>query len=157
MLFRSLGNSPSHSLTDKPSNKAFPLIWFQPIAGVRLNDLNSRITNKVNFGEVERNFQQKISGGRTWFEPLLGGKLGVQTSDYLTFWMRGDASGFGMAGDTDLSWNLIAGLDWWVYRNISLQLAYRFYQIRYGNGRGNNAFEFNETFNGPLLSATLYF
>lgn len=151
------GNSPPHNLTDKPSDQAFPLIWFQPIAGVRLNDLNSTINTRVNFGRFEENLEETISAGRTWFEPLLGGKLAVQTSESLTLWMRGDASGFGMAGDTDLSWNLIAGLDWWVYRNISLQFAYRFYQINYGNGSGNNTFEFNESFNGPLLSATLHF
>lgn len=151
------GNAPAYSLPEKPSNKAFPLVWFEPIAGVRLNDLSSSIETTVNIGRFEGNFEKPVSEGRTWFEPLLGGKFGVQTSDSLTFWMRGDASGFGIAGDTDLSWNFIAGVDWWVYRNISLQLAYRFYGINYGNGSGNNAFGFEESFNGPFLSATFNF
>jgi cytoskeletal protein RodZ len=153
------GDAPAYSLPDKPSNKPFPLVWFEPIAGVRLNDINASIEDvNLNLGPFSAQLQKLTkSEGRTWFEPLLGGKFGVQTSDSLTFWMRGDVSGFGIAGDTDLSWNFIAGVDWWVYRNISLQLAYRFYEINYGNGSGNNAFGFEESFNGPFISATLYF
>jgi opacity protein-like surface antigen len=71
-------------------------------------------------------------------------------SDPITLWIRGDASGFGLAGDTDLSWNLLFGVDWWVNRQISLQFAYRFYGIEYKNGSGDNAFGFTENFNGPV-------
>ena len=88
---------------------------------------------------------------------MVGGKLGLQISDPITLWVRGDASGFGMAGDTDLSWNLLAGMDWWVNRTISLQLGYRFYEINYKNGSGNNAFGFEQNLNGPYIAATFYF
>jgi opacity protein-like surface antigen len=88
---------------------------------------------------------------------MLGGKLGLQLSDLWTLWLRGDVSGFGLAGQTDLSWNLFFGVDWWVRKNLSLQAAYRFYSIEYKNGTGENAFGFSENFNGPFLSATLHF
>ncbi len=71
---------------------------------------------------------------------MIGAKLALQVSDPVTLWVRGDVSGFGLAGDTDLSWNVIAGADWWVSGNISLQLGYRFYEINYKNGSGNNAY-----------------
>jgi hypothetical protein len=154
------GDSPPYSLPDKASNQSFPLIWFEPIAGVRLNDINASIQNTINLGTGPFNLQLQRTTrnqGRTWFEPMVGGKFGVQISEPITFWMRGDVSGFGIAGDTDLSWNFIAGVDWWVYRNISLQFAYRFYEIDYGNFRGGNDFSFQESFNGPFLSATFYF
>ena len=158
-----IGTPISHELPEKPSNRSFPLIWFQPYAGLRLNsisiDIEETLTVQlssplVNFSQT---FQQTFSQGRTWFEPLLGGKFGVQVSDPITLWIRGDASGFGLAGDTDLSWNLLFGVDWWVNRQISLQFAYRFYGIEYKNGSGDNAFGFTENFNGPFLAATFHF
>ncbi|NCR91362.1 MAG: chromosome partitioning protein ParA [Microcystis aeruginosa G13-01] len=158
-----IGDPISHELPEKPSNRSFPLIWFQPYAGLRLNsisiDIEQTLTVQlssplVNFSQT---FQQTFSQGRTWFEPLLGGKFGVQVSDPITLWIRGDASGFGLAGDTDISWNLLFGVDWWVNRQISLQFAYRFYGIEYKNGSGDNAFGFTENFNGPFLAATFHF
>ena len=158
-----IGAPISHELPEKPSNRSFPLIWFQPYAGLRLNsisiDIEQTLTVQlssplVNFSQT---FQQTFSQGRTWFEPLLGGKFGVQVSDPITLWIRGDASGFGLAGDTDLSWNLLFGVDCWVNRQISLQFAYRFYGIEYKNGSGDNAFGFTENFNGPFLAATFHF
>ena len=158
-----IGAPISHELPEKPSNRSFPLIWFQPYAGLRLNsisiDIEQTLTVQlssplVNFSQT---FQQTFSQGRTWFEPLLGGKFGVQVSDPITLWIRGDASGFGLAGDTDLSWNLLFGVDCWVNRQISLQFAYRFYGIEYKNGSGDNAFGFTQNFNGPFLAATFHF
>ncbi len=158
-----IGAPLSHELPEKPSNRSFPLIWFQPYAGLRLNsisiDIEQTLTVQlssplVNFSQT---FQQTFSQGRTWFEPLLGGKFGVQVSDPITLWIRGDASGFGLAGDTDISWNLLFGVDWWVNRQISLQFAYRFYGIEYKNGSGDNAFGFTQNFNGPFLAATFHF
>ena len=70
--------------------------------------------------------------------------------------MRGDASGFGLAGDTNISWNLLFGLDWWVQRELSLQLGYHFYEIDYGNSNDNSDFAFEENFNGLFVSATFH-
>jgi hypothetical protein len=157
-----IGDLPAHELPEQPSNRNFPLIWFQPIAGVRLNDISIEIETINNFeissslvnieGTVQRNFRRD----RTWFEPMLGGKFGIQISDPMTFWLRGDASGFGLAGETDISWNLLFGVDWWVHRQISLQLGYHFYEIDYKTGNDND-FGFEENLNGPFLSATFHF
>jgi hypothetical protein len=158
-----LGDLPSRPLPDRPTNRAFPLIWFQPYAGVRLNslqiDIEQTLTVQLSSTLVNstQTFEQNFSQGRTWFEPLLGGTFGVQVSDPITLWIRGDASGFGLAGDTDLSWNLLFGVDWRLNRAISLQFAYRFYGIEYGNGSGDNAFGFTQNLNGPYLAATFHF
>jgi hypothetical protein len=157
------GDTPPDSLPEKPSDQQFPRFWFQPIAGVRLNDINIEIQNTINYQissslvNLAGSTQNTIQQGRTWFEPMLGAKFGLQLSDPLTLWLRGDASGFGLAGDTDMSWNVLFGMDWWVRQNVSLQLAYRFYEINYKNGTGSNAFGFSESFNGPFLSATFHF
>ncbi|MBR8831395.1 MAG: hypothetical protein N5P05_002048 [Chroococcopsis gigantea SAG 12.99] len=153
----------SYHIGEKPvpygagTSANFPRISFAPYVGTRLNDINSTIENTLTFPRRERIRQDSFSKGRTWFEPLVGGRLALQISEPITLWVRGDASGFGLAGETDMSWNAIFGLDWWVHRQVSLQLAYRFYEIDYGNGTGDNAFRFQQNFNGPYLGATFRF
>jgi hypothetical protein len=152
-----IGDRPIAYNPEQPSQESFPRAWFRPYAGTRLNDLSSTIETTVTFPRLNRSFSNSASLGRTWFEPLLGGTVGLQISEPVTLWLRGDASGFGLAGETDQSWNVIFGADWWVTSHISLQFAYRFYEINYGNGSGNNAFRFEQNFNGPFLSATFRF
>lgn len=158
-----IGSLPMTELPKEPSNRPYPLVWFEPIAGVRLNVLNLKIDQTLDFSlssslvDFQGTFQQTFQKGRTWLEPMLGAKLGIQVSDPLIFWARGDVSGFGLAGDTDLSWNFLFGMDWWVRKNISLQLAYHFYEINYQNGTGTNTFGFQQSLNGPYVAATFHF
>jgi hypothetical protein len=157
------GDMPPTSLPQKPSEKEFPRVWFQPILGVRLNDINLQIQNTINYEissslvNIQGTAQNTVQAGRLWLEPLAGGKLGLQLSDPITLWLRGDISGFGLSGDINYSWNLLFGMDWWVRENISLQLGYRFYEINYQDGSGSDAFGFSELFNGPFVSASFHF
>ena len=157
------GDTPPTSLPKTPSEKEFPRFWFQPILGVRLNDINVQIQNTINYEissslvNIQGTTQNTIQAGKLWLEPLVGAKLGLQLSDPITLWLRGDMSGFVLAGDTDYSWNLLFGMDWWVRENISLQLGYRFYEINYQTGTGSNAFGFSQLFNGPFVSASFHF
>jgi len=153
-----LPNKPTpENSPDEPTKERFPRFWFQPIAGARLNDIGSTIETTLTLNNLNRSRQDTVSAGRTWFEPMLGGKIGLQVSEPVTLWARGDASGFGLAGDEDLSWNAIFGADWWIHRQVALGFAYRFYSITYGNGSGNQSFDFEQNFNGPYLSATFSF
>lgn len=157
------GDTPPMGLPKEASGQSFPRLWFQPIAGTRLNSLNLTLKNTINYSipsslvNVEGTVQNTYQASRLWFEPLLGAKVGIQLAALLVLWLRGDYSGFGLAGDTDYSWNLLFGMDWWVRESISLQLGYRFYEINYQNGRGSDAFGFSESFNGPFLSASFHF
>ncbi len=162
-LSYNFGDKPPTSLPKEPSSKTFPRLWFQPIIGTRLNSLNLELENIINYKissslvNIEGTVQNTYQASKLWFEPLLGAKAGIQLSDPISLWLRGDYSGFGLAGDTNYSWNLIFGMDYWVRENISLQLGYRFYEINYQNGSGSNAFGFSENFNGPFLSASFHF
>ncbi|AIE74917.1 MULTISPECIES: hypothetical protein [unclassified Synechocystis] len=162
-LTYNFGDTPPTSLPKEASGKPFPRLWFQPILGTRLNSLNLELENTINYKisssliNIEGTAQNTYQASKLWFEPLLGAKAGIQLSDPITLWLRGDYSGFGLAGDTNYSWNLIFGMDWWVRENISLQLGYRFYEINYQNGSGSDAFGFSELFNGPFVSASFHF
>ena len=157
------GDTPPVGLPKEPSGQSLPRLWFQPIAGTRLNSLNLTLENKINYSipsslvNLEGTVQNTYQASRLWFEPLLGARLGIQLADPLVLWVRGDYSGFGFAGETNYSWNLLFGMDYWVRESISLQLGYRFYEINYQNGSGSDAFGFSESFNGPFLSASFHF
>lgn len=157
------GDTPPTSLLQEPSEQEFPRFWFQPILGARLNDINLEIQNTITYEissslvNIQGATQNTLQAGKLWFEPLVGGKLGLQLSAPIVLWLRGDISGFGLAGDTNYSWNLLFGVDWWVRENISLQLGYHFYEINYKTGTGRNAFGFSESLNGPFVSASFHF
>jgi hypothetical protein len=148
-----LGARPIPYRPDISSEGKFPRLWFAPIAGAHLNDLGSSIETTFTFNNLERSRTTEVRAGRTWFEPMLGAEVGVQVSKPVTLWARGDASGFGLAGEEDLSYNAIFGVDWQVYPQVSLKLAYRFYSIKYGN----DGFIFEQNFNGPLLGVEFSF
>jgi hypothetical protein len=155
------GAPAQFSLPEKPTNRSFPLYWFEPILGARLNALNASITARADVNlsfeqlglDFQRTFQRTVSRGRTWLEPMVGAKIGMQVSDPITLWLRGDVSGFGLAGTPDLSYNIFAAADWWISRTVSSQIGYRFYGISYGN----NDLVFNQQYNGPYLGVTFNF
>lgn len=157
------GEIPNYRLPEKPSERNYPIFWFQPIAGMRLNNISIDIEATINVVATSTlvnfngSFKNNYGQTRTWFEPMIGAKLGMQLNDRIGLWLRGDASGFGLAGETDMSWNVLFGTDVWIGYNTALQLGYRFYEIDYSWGSGNNAFGFKESFNGPFLSATFHF
>ena len=157
------GEQPIAYDPDVTAAGSFPLVWFEPIAGVRLNDLYLGIEADISydfegeFTNIQGGFTESFIHKRTWFELMFGGKLGMQLSPPITLWVRGDASGLGLSGETNLTWNLIAGMDWWVSPNTSLLLAYRFYEFDNRNGSGENETGLNINFNGPLLGLTYHF
>lgn len=150
-----LGDPAVYHLSETPSNKSFPQIWFEPIVGLRINNINASIKTELTLENLDRSSSRTVSNGITWLQPLVGGKLGLQVSDPVTFWVLGNVSGFGISGDTDISWSVIGAFDWWVTRSISLQLGYGLGELNYKDS--NNGFKFNSNFNGPFLSATFNF
>ncbi|PZV17411.1 MAG: hypothetical protein DCF20_06145 [Pseudanabaena sp.] len=152
-----LGDPAQYSLPDKPSNKSFPQVWVEPIVGVRINTLDASLDAGLDLTfqrqRFDRSFQRTVSRSRTWLEPMVGAKFGVQVSDPVTLWLRGDASGFGLAGSPDLQWNIITGADWWISPTTTLQIGYKFYEINYGN----NDQSFKYSYNGPYLGVTFNF
>jgi hypothetical protein len=95
-------------------------LWFEPIVGVRLSLLGNDFTLDPGPDTGFEDF---------YAEPLLGGRLGYQVLRNLTLGLRGDVSGFGIEGASNLTWNLLVGLDWLFADNISLRAAYRIYNL----------------------------
>ena len=102
-------------------------MWFEPMGGLR-----------VNFVDIDIKFQPGSDKSRSevYLEPLLGGRIGLRVDDLLSISLIGDVSGFGI--DSDLTWNVIATLDWRLRHNISLLTGYQIYALSFEDRSGDN-------------------
>lgn len=142
-------------------SRSYPQWWFEPYIGARLINLSFALDQTTNYRynsslvSLAGQFQINETASRTWINPLVGGKLGVQLTDTLALWLRGDVSGFDLSGEADWNWNAILGLDYYVRENVAIQLGYKFYSLKYGQGSGDDGFDFSLNLNGLYLGLTL--
>jgi hypothetical protein len=142
-------------------SRSYPQWWFEPYIGARLINLSFALDQTTNYRydsslvSLGGQFQINETASRTWINPLVGGKLGVQLTDALALWLRGDVSGFDLSGEADWNWNAILGLDYYVRENVAIQLGYKFYSLKYGQGSDDDGFDFSLNLNGPYLGLTL--
>ncbi|WP_228015157.1 hypothetical protein [Synechocystis salina] len=142
-------------------SRSYPQWWFEPYIGARLINLSLALDQTTNYNynssliSLGGQFQINETASRTWINPLVGGKLGMQLTDTLALWLRGDVSGFDLSGDADWNWKAILGLDYYLRENVAIQLGYQFYSLKYGQGNGNNGFDFSLNLNGPYVGLTL--
>jgi len=66
---------------------------------------------------------------------------------------RGDLGGFGVG--SDLSWQVLALLDWQPWKHASLVAGIRGLGVDYENGSGLDRFAYDATTWGPLLGFSL--
>lgn len=101
--------------------KQYPNLFLEPIGGIRVGflDLDLEISPGPDFRADE-----------FFVEPLVGALLGVEVSPDITLGIRGDLSGFGIGiNPSDLTWNVLAGLDWRMSETFSLRVAYRIQEL----------------------------
>lgn len=57
----------------------------------------------------------------------------------------------------NLTWNLLAGIDYKLKENMSLKAGYRILDIDYDSGSGNKEFGLDAQFRGPIIGLTFLF
>ena len=87
-----------------------------------------------------------------WIDPFIGGKLGLSFAERWTFFVRGDAGGFGIGSASDLSWNLLAAFEYELSTKVSLLAGYRVLDYDY-----DARFLYDVQLQGPMLTATIRF
>ena len=92
-----------------------------------------------------------------WIEPLVGGRIKVGITERLSLAVRGDASGFAVGSGSDLTWNLVGGLDYRLTKHLSLKGGYRIYDLDYSRGHGTRKFAWNARVQGPVVGLTFRF
>jgi opacity protein-like surface antigen len=78
-------------------------------------------------------------------------------SDKLATGVRFDFGGFGIGEGSNLSWNLVAGIDYKLKKNMSLKAGYRILDLDYDSGSGNKKFGVDAQFRGPIFGLTILF
>jgi len=130
-------------------------VALEPLGGVRYEYLKQEARLNVAAGPFAAG--RTIGGDEEWVEPFVGVRLTWEISEILTAAIRGDVGGFGIGSASDLTWNLLAGVDWQFRKNMSLKAGYRILDIDYERGSGTSAFGLDAQMKGPILGLSIYF
>lgn len=137
-----------YALVDNPVNdNSARRFRVEPLAGVRLYYMDM----ELNFDALSR----QPGRDETWVDGFVGVRTTVDLADRLTAFARFDIG----AGGSDLAWNAILGLDARLGKNNRLSVVggYRWFDIDYDDGSGNEKFEFDVLMHGPFLGIGIAF
>ncbi len=98
-----------------------------------------------------------VGGSADWLEPFIGGRAVLQLNDTWSVFVRGDAGGFGIGSASDLTWNLLTGVEYQLNQKFSLQVGYKVQGFDYSNGSGPSEFGGDWETQGLLLSLGIRF
>jgi opacity protein-like surface antigen len=122
-------------------------------AGIRYNFLRQKIN--VTPG-LPAPFTANLGGDRHWVSPVVGARANWIINDTWNALLRGDMSGFGVAGER-FSWSLTGLAGYKVTEKATLRLGYRVYDMDYSDGSGANEFAFDATQHGPFAGFSYKF
>ena len=153
------------SLDHSPEESNFyPRFMVAPILGVRTNFLRQtievdtiRVDNLPISDDALPRIDREFRFSRTLVEPLIGAQFGLGLSERWSLGFRGDVSGFNIGADENLTWNLLASVQYRLSRLASLQLGYRFNSFDFEDGEGFARAKLNLRQNGLWLSAMFQF
>jgi hypothetical protein len=120
-------------------------LTFEPLAGGRVIWLD------VSLGFPN----QKVSNSAGVIDPMIGGRLTYHITDTVALWFRGDAAGFGVG--TELTVNLIAGLEWRFHPRASALVGWRYMDIDLEKDSGSSTLNAEIEMNGPFLGLNVLF
>lgn len=99
----------------------------------------------------------QLGASSDWMEPFIGGRVWLQLNDKFAFVVRGDASGFGIGSASDLTWNLVAGINYRLKETMTLHAGYKVQGFEYSRGSGLSQFGADWTTQGLVLAMTWTF
>jgi hypothetical protein len=119
-----------------------PSVSFDALAGVRYYHVDL---------EIDLEPGPSFDGGRDLFDPVVGLRALFHVTPDLTFNLFGNIGGFGVG--TELSWQIVAGIDYRVSRCVSLNAGWMILDIETDNGDAS----VDLTLSGPYIGATFRF
>jgi opacity protein-like surface antigen len=117
------------------------------LAGIRYWHLK----NSLEFQSEVLPATPKISGSKSWVDPVLGAQVGLKLPGRWRARLQGDAGGFG-AG-SDLTWQVVATLGYEISNRTVLNAGYRYLDVDYRSG----GFRFDTAISGLLLGVSFRF
>lgn len=122
---------------------------FHLLAGTRYSKLDSDLVfpgTPAPFNRVAKS---------EWADLLVGGQLVVPAGNRMTFTLRGDAGGFGLA--SDLVIHALLKMDFKLADAASLSLGYRYWDYDFENYKDVKKLIFDMTLAGPTLGVVFHF
>lgn len=123
-------------------------ISFEALAGGRVMYVDTELTTGG----------QSRSRDATLVDPMFGGRLAYHITDSVALWLRGDVAGFGLSdSQSQITYNVIAGLSWRFTRVASLFAGWRYMHVEIEKGSGARTLDADLSLNGPFLGFNFYF
>ena len=95
-------------------------VTLEALAGGRLMHIDAELT----VGGQSR------SRTGTLIDPMFGGRIAYHITDTVALWFRGDVAGFGISdSQSELTYNLIAGLNWRFTQVASVFAGWRYMDV----------------------------
>jgi hypothetical protein len=132
------------------------LLAFEPYGGLRYAYLRQKIDLNVAIPGVG-SAGATLGKSEDWVEPFVGGRAIWDLNDRLALNVRGDAGGFGIGSASDLSWQILGGIDYQLSKSIICNAGYRYVELDYSRGSGSNEFGIDLRAKGPFLGVTILF
>jgi opacity protein-like surface antigen len=127
--------------------------------------LNERLTLLAGLRYVSLDADLKVTGplgnsltaseGQDWVDPVVGAQYAWPFADEWTLTLRGDIGGFGVG--SDFAWQGMATLRWQFSPRTALGVAYRYLDIDYEDGKGDDYFKYDVATSGPAMGVIFTF
>jgi opacity protein-like surface antigen len=130
---------------------------FDLLGGGRYMRIEGEIDIKTNGPLADIISGRKFSRAEEWFEPFVGGRLRWDINEKLAVAVRTDFGGFGIGEGSNLTWNLLVGIDYQLKENMSLKAGYRILDIDYDTGSGSSEFGLDAQMKGPIIGLSIRF
>ncbi len=98
-----------------------------------------------------------LGGSRSWWDMFVGPRITWQATEKLSLFARGDVGGFGIGNSSQCTWQVIAGAEYDILKNVFLELSFRLLDIDYVSGSGSDKFTFDAQMAGPYLALGVKF
>ncbi|MCZ6834133.1 MAG: hypothetical protein O7G85_00005, partial [Planctomycetota bacterium] len=126
----------------KNGDSPWPHVVVDLFGGVRYQYLKQRINLSTG---------PRLGTSKDWMEIMVGGRVAISISEKIAFAIRADASGFGIGSGSDLTYNIVTGMDINFSPTFSMKVGYGYSDMDYSNGSGTEEFGFDGNIHGPYL------
>ena len=123
---------------------------FTIFGGLRYNDLSATVKATGPLDNVE-----SADGDESWVDPIVGAHYSIPLSDVWSLTMRGDIGGFGIG--SDFAWQGVATFRWQASPRVGVLAAYRYMDMDYEDGNGQNRFIYDMAISGPAVGVVFTF
>jgi hypothetical protein len=126
--------------------------WFEAGVGLQYNDISADIEIDLNTpggGSLEGDLSE------SWIDPVVIGRATFPLAEKWYLQVRGNVGGFGVG--SDLAWQVQADLGWRISQLMALTFGYRWIDVDFENGSGDDRFKYDVATFGPVLKFAFNF